>query len=475
MTPDADAKSDDSPSEAPSLLPEGSAASKEDEAAIQLAAILQLFWMRQVEILRIARFIEQRSAEMDNAANRAKELIQTELGDNLDGYLDEDGLDAVFELVKSSLDGHDGGGLTDDERFEALLKAIQKVEEILPEGHQAAYFSSVATALSAPSSVDVLMPSLLVSLVGELESSVRETAKVAVIRNPGIIFDGKKTFTWKELMGHDTLESFKQSAIDSAIEEVLRGSLQDWMDFFANRIKIPPIEVVKTFEAQEIVQRRHCIVHNSGKASEAYIRQLDKYPHEVKLDDALAVDSTYLQSAADELLKIVYSLIWALGFQICKSSTSKRIVENALSNQVYYLLQHKRYDVAITICEKAPIDRLPDRSALMMRFNLWLAHKLRGTFDEVRQFVIDFDVSAKSREFKLAKHALLDEHEEASDLVDSMLEVGDLRHSHYLTWPLLSGVRRYRRSRPSDVGVDHPAGLLSYGQQPVEGTADEHT
>jgi len=80
-----------------------------------------------------------------------------------------------------------------------------------------------------------------------------------------------------------------------------------------------------------------------------------------------------------------------------------------------------------------------------MKVNRLIALKSTGEASLVESEVRAWQVSALTPRFKLAKHALLDELEEAVKLVKAMIERGELSESEWSDWPLLADVRVYTK------------------------------
>ncbi|VXB88481.1 conserved hypothetical protein [Citricoccus sp. K5] len=445
----------------------------------RLIRLLELMANRQSEILRLASFMDDRETEVDNAARRAREQIQDRLGSSIN----DDGVDELVEVFESFNTPDPTSDLSNEEREEAFIKALIDMESKLPDGHMSTYLDSVIRALRTPPSSHFLRSSLLVSLVGELEMVVNQIARAAVERQPNTLKGGDRQLTWAEISQFESIDEIRDSFVDKIIDEIFRGSLSDWMDFFAKKFKLPRILRAETFEALEVVQRRHCIVHNAGLVSAAYLSKLEKFDVTKAIDDPLVVDTKYLQNAADTLFSIAFSLVWSIGTKLCASEDVKHDFFSHLADRTYHLLQDRRYDLLKQLGKDAPIDKLKDTTSLIFKVNVWLSYKYSNDFDVVREEVVKFDTSARSRDFQLAKAALLDDVEDAKMIADSMLRDGVLSRAHYVTWPLLSKVREFDRLEQSDgdldgtaadaivdtVGADTPV-----AEVPREDTENEH-
>lgn len=391
----------------------------------------------QDELLRLARIVDERAAEVDGATQRAREFLQVEL----DADPDEFGLQRIIDAVVAP---DDEDGLNEEDRREALANAIEVAVEDLPEGQASAYLQAVGRALSGPPSGHYLHRSLLVSMVGELEMFVDSIARACFAFQPEVLNGSEQALTWKDLAQYSSLDEVRDALVDRTIEDVLRGSLKDWMGFFSKKFSVSPVTSSDGFAVQELFQRRHCVVHNAGFASNLYMRKLKDFKElNVSEGDLLEVTSDYLHEAADTLYFLAFSLIWSTGFGLLPEGGDRTHLARHLTNEVYFMIQRNRHDLVIRICGEAPVGRLPEEQRLIFLVNNWLAHKRSGRFNAVESEVRNFNTSTKSRNFKLARLALLDELQEAWQLAQVMLRDGELAPAHYATWPLLSEVRAY--------------------------------
>ena len=422
--------------------------------ALRLREALAAFSARQTEILRLAEFMEERSTEIDNATERAKEIISAQIGD-----INEDVVDRLVQVFTTLTDSDLGeDDLSPEDRQSAIVRAFADVTASLPDELTAPYLEGALRAIQAPPGVDLLRSSLLVTLVGELEMLVNVIARAAVERQPSSLDESGRQFTWAEISAYESLDDLRDHVVDRAIEEVFRGSLTDWMEFFTKRFKMAPIKAAQSFSAQESIQRRHCIVHNAGMVSSLYLERLRGNGLDLEVGDDLEVTPEYLRQAADTLYLVAYSLCWAVGFKLIREDDAKEELTSMLANRVYYLLQDRRFSLVRQIGQEVPYDKIDGLASFVIKVNFWLAYKLDGKFEKIRRDVEMLDVTTRSRQFRLAKLALLGQDEEAYDLAQAMIRDEELRPEFLFTWPLLAGAREYARKKSEASAVDENTG-----------------
>lgn len=92
-----------------------------------------------------------------------------------------------------------------------------------------------------------------------------------------------------------------------------------------------------------------------------------------------------------------------------------------LSEHIFSLLkEEKEQSEANRICSK---------------INYWISIKNQGRINEIEKEIQEFDISARSGEFKAAKYALLDDFEMVSEILENVIDNG-IPASSIENWPL---------------------------------------
>ena len=413
---------------------------------IRIASLIGTFAHRQSEVLRMSEYFAAREAEVNDAKQRAKRRIEQELQE-----VDEDLLDRYLRIFEEFDVAGDAEGVDRTERESAFTDALRELGREQQEGVESTYLDAILRSTRPSVGAGYLHSSLLMILVGELEMFINQVARACFEARPTALDQGERTLTWADIANYDSIADLRDWVVDRTIEDLLRGSLLDWVSFFEKRFGISEIKAARSFEAVESVQRRHCIVHNAGMASQQYIDKLADFPIEVELNDELNVDAAYLNRAADTMFLVGYSLAWALGMKLNPEPEWNDHLVSDLTNRTLFLLQEQRFDLVRRIGDSVPLASMKGENgeycAFVFRVNRWLAFKELGEFGQVRKEVEAYPVSTRSNAYKLAKAALLDENDEAYELAQRMIRDGDLLQSHLLTWPLLRGVRDVARAR----------------------------
>jgi hypothetical protein len=413
----------------------------------QLVSMMNDFLTSQRTILRLVNFVLTRQSEIDSRQDLAVELARREYPDVpaaiVEGVVK--GLDEVAELAAEL------GDAPTREDFAKLESVLDAAMSVLPDEYQSPHFvSSVARAGTQEPSTPLFMSSLLTTLVGDYEVFIASLARAVVTRHPGSLDSSERTFTWRDISAHSTLEELKAQVIEKAVDDLLRESSEGWMKFFETkyRLAIPPL--ARTPELLEVFQRRHVIVHNGGRVSRLYMEHTSKIESPPNIGDRLSVDLEYFQKAADMLCIVALALVHNVARKLLPKDELAH-TEDTITNVPYRLLQDRRYAVTKSIAEHQSLHPFEnDYMRLVVQVNGWLAKKRLGEIAQCRAEIESWQTNTLQPIFVLAKHALLDNLEEGHALVLELRGSQSLPVQFWLTWPLLAELREYERGLAPD-------------------------
>lgn len=439
-----DHEAEDNNRENPQLPPE-------EKLITDVFAALEHFSDRQREILRMAAYVRDRQEDIDDAVTKAKEIISSRLND-----VDEAALGDLWRVFNEVTEDVYSADLSDDERFRAVIKAFDEVAATLPAGTIGTYIEGLSRATLTPPAVPMMQASLLVSLVGEFEVFMGDIARSLLAKNPGLLDQSDRSFTWGEISKFSTLDEFRLSVFERTVEDLLRGSLSDWLSFFETKFKIKRPEVAKEFGVNEVVQRRHVIVHNGGVVSAQYVDKLQALGNPETVGTKLKVDYAYLSHAADLLFHTAFALTASSSFKMCKDAGLTERIEALIGNRCFFLLQEHRYKLVDEVVKAltSTLERFKNQgSKYVIKVNGWIARKKLYGLDACREEVEKWDVSALSEQYKLAKYALLGQLEQAHELASRLMrdKPEEFPPSYWMTWPLLDEVREFDQQQRDEL------------------------
>lgn len=246
---------------------------------------------------------------------------------------------------------------------------------------------------------------------------------------------------WKNLRVHESVDEAFQSIIDKRVENMLRESVGDWIKFSRDRLGLSCSYVETDLNTLvEIYQRRNLVVHNNGVVNSLYMSNVSQeYRNRVRIGQRLRVDEDYFSTACD----IYESTFTLMAAELWKGHIPDDSARADLLNDVSYdRLVAGRYEVVQRLSEFVVRDtQALDASISVARINGWLSLKFQRKLAEIKAKVEAFDVSDKREIFKLAKLALLDEHELLESTLPDAVKRRDVSISSIETWPLFATLR----------------------------------
>lgn len=300
---------------------------------------------------------------------------------------------------------------------------------------------TISTIMRSENGVQHMHRSSLISLVSVVESFLSRLLHLFFLKHPSAVNSKEKQFTFEELSAFSTMEDARTYLVSWKIENLLRGSYEDWVDYFKNQLKLELPGISRHHDnLVENFQRRNLFVHNDGVVNKIYLSKVSEAlatPN--MLDKPLGVTKPYLFSAIDRFESAFLQLAFELWAKCEKKSRQRALL---IVQSSYDALQNKRWNVATEIAKFIENDKAADEiSILMAKVNAWIARKRVGGLEAIKAEVSVFDVSAKDDLFRLARHCLLDEHDEALVIAKKLHRGKRLSLIEFSDWPLFEDLR----------------------------------
>ena len=256
----------------------------------------------------------------------------------------------------------------------------------------------------------MLYRSALISLVSAAEWLVMQLIQVYVKRHPEAIGIRDKTLTLADLQAIGSIEEAQAMLIQSRIDEIMFGGLEDWLKMFANTMHLSMGYLKPRRDGLvDILQRRNVMVHNNGVVHSSYMRKVPlELRQGIELNTNLLVTPEYLESAID-LVEYSFVLIAAELWQDLEPNDEERgtVLTNAVAIE---RINSGRWLVAEGASEFTMRDKkLSEQIQLIGTINYWQTLKWDGRFDSVRKDVEAADYLAKAELYQLARLVLLDQ------------------------------------------------------------------
>jgi len=296
---------------------------------------------------------------------------------------------------------------------------------------------------------ELLNRSILMCLVSHFEVLVADLVHAFHRIAPDAISTDDKVLSVNELKEFSSINEALRSIVSNRVDDLLRGSVNDWQKFFESRMKIDMTHLVPDWARWvEYFQRRHIFMHAGGRATERYLsnvdwRKLGGYIERPKEGDKMDIPDSYLQPAIDAFQTSGLLLCQEVWRKLVPTDSDTRHTSiTGLLSVVYGCLLTRQWKVSEQLATWGENDpqASDENTMLTYRFNRWLSIKRQGRWTEVEKEAEAFDCSAKSRKYAMARASLLGQTDEFFELLPKALGV-DITAEHLQEWPIFEEMR----------------------------------
>lgn len=282
----------------------------------------------------------------------------------------------------------------------------------------------------------------LVALVSAAEAFLAELMHWHFALHPDAAAIQDRRLSLRELQSMGTVEDARQYLIDIRVEELMRGSFEQWIDVFKTELKLSMGYLEQRHpRILEACQRRNLLVHNDGRINHIYRSKVDEVLHpKTDADGRVPVTREYVESAIDDF-ETSFTLIAAETWKRHAPDDAERSA--ALNVLAYEHLLAERWSIAESFSYFVVGDKLmPERDRIIAQVNYWQCKKWLGVFSDVETDVQTADFSAKEEIYRLAQLALLGDAERFFALLPRVLDSDALTEGDLAEWPLFREMRR---------------------------------
>ena len=301
-------------------------------------------------------------------------------------------------------------------------------------------------ATHVPRQKTLLYETSLISLVSIVEWFYSQLMSSLYRWFPDRLNTGDACFSLRDLEGFETVADAVEQLIEDRVAKHVHESIDAWIDDLVKWFSIQPDTPVVADRAHiiEVVRRRDVFVHNGGRVSRLYLARVGR--EDARLIEGLVkgerlrVTSEYLDDAIDLLETAFISLAVAAWHKVGADDPGLRAAY--LLDLSFDALCERKYRLAGYVSRDLSHDKAaPDWERTAARVNGWLARKYSEGLSAVRGEIDEFDDTALAEEFKVAKLALLEEHDRLlSDLPD-LLDRRAVDAVQLRDWPLYMSLR----------------------------------
>jgi hypothetical protein len=301
---------------------------------------------------------------------------------------------------------------------------------------------------NSTTAIKIIKRNFLVSIISQFDTYVAALIRAIFEVKPEIIQNSEKQLTFSELNKFSSIKEAQEYIIEKEIETVLRENYTEQFKWFENKLKIQlrkDLPIWQTFI--EISQRRNLFVHNDGKVSTQYLNvckennvQIDD---KLKVGDELEVGIKYFDKSFKCLFEIGVKLNQVIRRNLLPSELDKADI--SFLNISFELIQNSQLELAKTLydfSEKYIHKYSNDDLKLRILLNRAQTYKWLDKEKECAEIINSVDWTARGDLFKLASKVLLDDFDNACEIMKS---IGDnekvMNKTYYKDWPIFKKFR----------------------------------
>lgn len=293
-----------------------------------------------------------------------------------------------------------------------------------------------------PAKQEILFRSVVTMAVSAFEVLLAGLVAENFKLYPSALGDDKE-FSLADLRRFGTLDSATEFVIHRRVDSLMRGSLDEWANWIRKNWKIELAEVSLGWsETREIFERRHTIVHHAGRASRQYLERLAERAPEVDIGDLLPMDEDYVVRALDAVNVMGILLAAHAWSKLCPTDVAVASSTLAVS---FDLMTVDRWDAAAHVALHGKTLPGDQYAQIAMQCNEWICRKRVRGLEDVRTELEEWDTSALSPIFALARASLLEDVETSLELIPQLIQSTDLQPESLRDWPLFEDLRRDER------------------------------
>lgn len=362
----------------------------------------------------------------------------------------------IDDKGEEAADGQEGAGGTEPPHEEADEEPQSKERgrrmDVSPRVGRAIIqvFKAMRGHANAERHKDILHRGVLTGLVGQFEVLISDLAHHFYRRAPGALGNQDKVLTPAELLSFQSIEEAIEFIISDKVDDLLRGSAEDWRRFFETRLKIDLQSISPEWNRfVEHIQRRHLIVHAGGRLSRRYMRNVEPallkeyFGDNPQVGETIKLSRPYIANALDSFESTGLVLGFTSWVKLHNDHGNRQ--SDLLDEIIYERMLAGRWAVVLHLAAwGADQTHFDAGGRLTFKANKWLALKRLSRWNECKTEVKDFDCSALRPVFAIARAALIGDADAFFALIDR--DKGEcLDDRAWREWPIFDEMRQDSR------------------------------
>lgn len=318
--------------------------------------------------------------------------------------------------------------------------------KILSEQHEERFDGAIQELRKSSERSRLLYYSALMNLTSIVEWYFSQILHFYFDKYPDAVGNKDKVFSYEDLKGFKSIDDARNFYKQNKIEQILRDSFKEWLNFFRKSSLNLSMSYVNDYEEMlyETFLRRNLVVHNAGRVNSTYLQEVSKaYAEKVKSGEKLQVTREYLDERIDIFEKNCVLIALELWKKLDQNDSERATF---LDNLNYYYLQEKRFKVAKSTSYFLMNDKnMSEEYILSGQLNYWLSQKRLGNWEEIEEEVKSANFNAKGKLFQLGYHSLCEESDKFFELFPRALKSEDIDIEMAEDFPILEEMRKDKR------------------------------
>lgn len=184
----------------------------------------------------------------------------------------------------------------------------------------------------------------------------------------------------------------------------------------------------------EVYQHRNILVHNMGQVNRKYLSNVAQRYKNVQCGAYLTLNAEILQKKIDVIIKFCYLLFYLAG------ETEQAL--DVLNDTAFEFLKKEKWEEALFAFQLlSKVKGVDQASKINCKINMLNAKKHIHSLDEVKNEIINLDVSGMDKKYVIAKELLLENNEQVTEMLD--MSYPDVYNSYMIqTWPIFIEYRK---------------------------------
>lgn len=252
---------------------------------------------------------------------------------------------------------------------------------------------------------------ILISIIIEFENIITKIFKEIIVKYPDAYL-GSINVSYAEIVKSQDIKHIKEKIISDEVNLIMRESIFEWIKILEKKHKIKiSLENQYTQNFIEAYLRRNIIVHNESKINKEYIngmKVIGKNFEEKIIGNKLICTEEYINKIIDSS---IYLIIYFINQILILFQEENENFTNYILTMGFEKINNEEYDLARELCRLLKDNKtLSCQLKIYSQINYWQTYKWADKYEEVKNEVDNFDISAYEEVIKLAVYALKDDY-----------------------------------------------------------------